>query len=119
MEFIARRDSNDRFRFAELGSHHANQMLEEHGVDGEGVDSVVVITSGAFVTHSCAVVAICESLGGPYKILGSAIRFVPKSFRDAIYGVIAKNRMILSKNGGLCEARSSRLANKFLEERGR
>lgn len=119
MEFIASRDRNDRLWFAELGSHHANRILEENGAPIEGIDSVVVVKNGILLTHSCALAAICESLEGPFRLVGTLIRVVPKPIRDGIYAAIARNRMFLSRNNDLCDMRSSHLSNKFLAKRDR
>ena len=114
MEFIAKRDRNDLFRFAELGSEGAARILMENGIGTVDVDSVIVIRDGRILTHSSAVVAICEALGGPYRMLGFASRVIPKSVRDVVYGTVAKYRMSLSRSEGRCEPRSPQFSSKLL-----
>lgn len=116
MEFIATRDRNDAFRFAELGSESAERILKENGIETAEVDSVIVIRDGRMLIRSAAIIAICEALGGFYRMLGLASRFAPRSVRDAIYAMVARNRMSLSRSEGRCEPRSPQFSRKLLDK---
>lgn len=116
MEFIAKRDRHDALRFAELSSESAERILKKNGIETAEVDSVIVIRDGRMLICSAAIIAICEALGGFYRMLGLASRVVPRFVRDSIYATVARNRMSLSRNEGRCEPRSPQFSSKLLDK---
>lgn len=96
MQFILKRDKHDRFRFASLQSEFATDILERHGADHEDLDTVyVVIDYGKpterLLARSDAILHVASELGGIWKFAGAG-RVLPRSIRDSLYKLVARNR---------------------------
>ena len=81
MRFIINRDRKNQF---EIGFLNSLKKQDKH-------DSVVLIHKGIKYQYSTAVIKSLILLGGIYKF--AALLFIfPKSLRDFVYKIIAKNR---------------------------
>jgi predicted DCC family thiol-disulfide oxidoreductase YuxK len=56
------------------------------------VSSIVVWSGGRAYTKSAGVLVVAGLLGGVWGAIGGLARLMPASLRDAVYGVIARNR---------------------------
>ena len=101
MRFIAEHDRADRLRFKALES------------DAEP-DSMRVEIDGRVLDRSDAVIAILDALGGPWRILAVAGRWVPRSLRDGLYRFIAARRYRWFGKGDACALPSEALRNRLL-----
>ncbi|WP_240751412.1 thiol-disulfide oxidoreductase DCC family protein [Flagellimonas onchidii] len=92
IQFIIKRDKNDLFRYAALQSDIGQQLITERAIDTSKVDSIILIVPGvAYFTKSDAALEIAKGFGGLWKTM-TIFTWVPKTLRDAIYDLIAKNR---------------------------
>ncbi len=96
VQFILKRDRNDRFRFASLQSDFTREVLTRHGVDPDDLDTVYVIRRHAqpneqLLGRSDAILYMLEQLGGVWKLM-TVGRILPRAFRDAVYKIVARNR---------------------------
>lgn len=96
VQFILKRDAHDRFRFASLQSDFAATLLKRHGADSRDLDTFyVVIEPGQagerVLMRSDAILHVVKMLGGIWSFarVGSIL---PKSIRDAMYRLVARNR---------------------------
>ncbi len=89
IDFLVRVDHRRRLRYAPLQGTTA----QARGIHtGNSVPpSIVVLDGSLFLTESDAVLRIFSLLGGVWTLCGLA-RVIPKSFRDAAYRLIARNR---------------------------
>lgn len=91
IDFIAKRDPAGRFRFASLQSEAGRQLLRNHGLPENDLDTMVLVdTDGAHV-RSTAGLRIVRGLRPPWPLLYAFI-VLPRPLRDALYNVIARNR---------------------------
>ena len=91
VQFILKRDPHGRFRFASLQSDAGRRLLRAHGLPADALESVVLVEDGRAWTHSDAALRIARGLSGGWRAAG-ALRVVPRPLRDAVYGLVARNR---------------------------
>jgi len=91
VQFVMKRDRASAFRFAPLQSEAGQALLEHFGLDGNALDTVVLIENGNFYTKSTAPLRTAKRIGGAWT-LAYAFMILPKALRDWGYDFIAKNR---------------------------
>jgi len=96
VQFLLKRDTHDRFRFASLQSEFAHNLLTRHGVDPHDLNTVYVVKDcgqpgQSLLARSDAILFMLTQLDGIWKLAGLG-RVLPKVFRDAVYKIVARNR---------------------------
>lgn len=91
VRFTIQRDPAGIFHFASLQSETARQLLKDHHLNPDAIDSVVLIEGGRAWRESDAALRVCRQLTWPWRWLWP-LRFVPRFLRDAAYRLIARNR---------------------------
>jgi predicted DCC family thiol-disulfide oxidoreductase YuxK len=119
VQFLLKRDTHDRFRFASLQSEFARDLLTLHGADPDDLDTVYVVKNYGQREHSLlarsdAVLYMLDQLGGVWK-LAAVGRFLPKAFRDLAYKVVAHNRYRVFGKHESCILPEPKHRNKFLD----
>nr|WP_298926205.1 thiol-disulfide oxidoreductase DCC family protein [uncultured Allomuricauda sp.] len=115
IQFVIKRDKKDTFRYAALQSEIGEQLIAERAIDTTKVDSIILIEPGvAYFTKSDAALQISKSFGGGWKLL-SIFTWIPKSFRDVIYDLIARNRYNWFGKKDACMIPTPELQAKFLD----
>jgi predicted DCC family thiol-disulfide oxidoreductase YuxK len=119
VQFLLKRDTHDRFRFASLQSEFANNLLRRHGADPHDLDTVYVVRdyglpSQSLLARSDAVLYMLTQLGGLWKLAGVG-RVLPKAFRDAIYKIVARNRYRVFGKHESCMLPEPKHRAKFLD----
>ncbi|OVE54027.1 thiol-disulfide oxidoreductase [Chryseobacterium mucoviscidosis] len=96
VQWILKRDHNNRFLFASLQSDFGQQFLTERKLNTEVFNTLYLWKPNHYyLEKSNAVLQIANILGGIYKL--SAIgKIIPRFFSDTIYDLISKNRMKLA-----------------------
>jgi predicted DCC family thiol-disulfide oxidoreductase YuxK len=89
VRFVLARDHRARFRFAPLGGATFAQR-----VTGAGPlpDSMAILTGDRLLLRSDAVLHILRRLGGAWAVLAAVAAAVPRTWRDGLYDLIARNR---------------------------
>ncbi|RZH68566.1 thiol-disulfide oxidoreductase DCC family protein [Natrinema altunense] len=91
VQFVLPRDTEGQFRFASLQSDVGTELLAEHDLPTDDLESVVLIEGEDCYVKSDAVIRIARLLGGPYALLGP-FRFLPQRLRDWGYDFVAARR---------------------------
>lgn len=92
INFVIKHDKKDSFRYAPLQSEVGKQLMGERNIDSSELNSIILINPKiAYYHKSTAALQIAKSLSGGFPILSIFLIF-PKSFRDMVYDIIAKNR---------------------------
>ena len=92
VQFIIRHDPAGRFRFAALQSEAGQALLAEHGLPPVAEpESVLLLSGGQLYSHSSAVLRIARGLGGVWALAGVG-GLLPRTWRDALYRFVARNR---------------------------
>jgi predicted DCC family thiol-disulfide oxidoreductase YuxK len=114
VQFVIPRDPAGYFRFAALQSRAAARLMTDAGVVLPGGDSVVLIADGRAFTRSAAVLHIARRLRWPWP-LASALIVIPRPIRDAIYDVVARNRVRWFGQRESCMVPGPGLRERFLD----
>jgi predicted DCC family thiol-disulfide oxidoreductase YuxK len=87
--FVKRHGGADRFRFVPLGSPEAADLLP---AGAAGCDTLHLIDGEGHHDRSTAALRIAGRLWQPWATL-RFLRFVPRGLRDAVYDLVARNRV--------------------------
>lgn len=90
VRFILNNDKAGRIRFAPLQSSLGQTLLEQHGIDPANARSFLLLRGPDAYLESDAALEIARDLG-PWRWL-RVFRVIPRSLRNRIYGLIARNR---------------------------
>jgi predicted DCC family thiol-disulfide oxidoreductase YuxK len=120
VQFVLKRDSHDRFRFASLQSAFAKAILSRHAADPKDLDTMYAVLNyqqpgEKLAARSDAVIAILTDLGDFWRGLGVALAILPKWLRDWGYGLIARNRYRIFGKYDQCLLPQERYRHKFLD----
>lgn len=91
VRFVIKRDPTQRFRFARLQSGVAQQLLSEHHVANNALDSVVLIYRGQVYRKSRAALRTLLLLNGVWPVMGVFL-LVPRFIADPVYDYIGRHR---------------------------
>lgn len=98
VRFLLRMDRNGRLSFAPLQSELAQAYLRQHGLPTADFDSMVLVPEWnrrdipEYALRTTAVAAALKCCGGFAKVLGTVLGWVPASWRDAVYKLVARWR---------------------------
>ena len=98
VRLLLRLDRHARLRFAPLQSELAQGYLRRHGLPTEDFDSMVLVPAWErrefpeYALRTDAAVAALKACGGFAAGLGKTLGWVPSSWRDGVYRVIARWR---------------------------
>lgn len=116
VQWVIKRDKHDTFRFAPLESKIGQQLLQEHNLNTNATDTIVLIQPfSGHSTKSTAVLKIGRSFGGIYRLL-FLFQLLPVFLRDPIYDWVARNRYKWYGKQDSCMIPTAELESKFLEE---
>jgi len=118
-QFLLKRDTHDRFRFASLQSDLAASLLKRHGFDSLDLDTVYVVLDynqpgERLLARSDAILHVLTELDGVWK-WARAGRLLPKVLRDGIYKLVARNRYRVFGKHDSCMLPDPKHRHKFLE----
>lgn len=114
VQFIIRRDPKGKFIFASLQSETGLKLLEKFGLPSDEFDSIVLIRGEQFFIKSDAGILVLKELGGLWQLL-YAFRFLPLSFRNFIYDLIARSRYRMFGKSDSCMIPTPELKARFLD----
>jgi predicted DCC family thiol-disulfide oxidoreductase YuxK len=89
--FILKHDRAGRFAFASSQSPAGQALMATHGFTGPTPGSIVLIHGEKCYVKTTATLEIARRLAWPWPVFYSLI-LIPRPLRDAVYGVIARNR---------------------------
>ena len=97
VQFLLKRDSDGRLRFASLQSDFATRVLQRHGFDPKDLDTMHLVENydqpgERVLQRSTAILRAGRELGGVWSFLAALGRVVPRPLRDMFYGLVARNR---------------------------
>jgi predicted DCC family thiol-disulfide oxidoreductase YuxK len=119
VRILLQHDRRDRFRFAPLQSEFASSLLAKHGINAADLDSVSLVvdyglkTERTF-TRSDAVLRATRELGGIWRS-GGLGRVLPKTTRDWLYDLVARNRYRMFGKYETCPTPRGQERKKFIE----
>ena len=115
VNFIVKRDSSSTIRFASLQSPAGRRMLEEHKIDSNYIDSLVLFEEDKVSVSSTAALRILSYLDGWERHL-IYLTILPRTFRDLVYRFVAKNRYRWFGRREQCMVPTVKLSKRFLPD---
>lgn len=119
-QFLLKRDPNDHFRFASLQSEFSGSLLKRYDINAVDLDTVYVVADYGqpdqrLLARSDAILHVLGRLGGVWSLLriGKAL---PKSLRDALYDMVARNRYRVFGKYDVCLMPEESYRRKFLDQ---
>jgi predicted DCC family thiol-disulfide oxidoreductase YuxK len=91
VQFVTKRDPEQRFRFARLQSAVAQQLLAAHDAADNGLDSVILIYRGRLYRKSRAALRTAILLNRAWPLMGVFL-LVPRFIADPVYDYIGRHR---------------------------
>ncbi|MGA8262904.1 MAG: thiol-disulfide oxidoreductase DCC family protein [Ignavibacteriaceae bacterium] len=101
VNFIIKRDNKSIFKFASLQSEAGIRLADKYSINKKDIDSVILIRDGKYLIKSEAALEIAKELTPFYKIF-YYLKIIPRSVRDFIYDLIAKNRYAIFGKRNTC-----------------
>lgn len=114
VRFILSHEREPSLRFTPRKSEAGMELCRRHGIDPDGVKSMILIREGEVITHSDAVLAVAGFLKFPWSC-AAALGVIPRWLRDVVYGFISRNRQRLSLEKQRCELPREEWKGRFLE----
>lgn len=91
VNFITDRDPKEKFVFAPLQSELAQQLLKEHQLPVDKMDTLVLIKGEKHWLRSSAALEITKNLKGLWPLLYFFV-IIPPFLRNPVYNLVARNR---------------------------
>ena len=91
VQFVIKRDPQQRFRFARLQSAVAQQLLAAHHASDNSLDSVILIYQGQLYRKSRAALRTAMLLNRAWPLMGVFL-LVPRLIADPVYDYIGNHR---------------------------
>ncbi len=114
VQFVLKRDSKGVFKFASLQSEYGQDVLSKYGLPTDDYNSFVLVEGDRVFTRSTAALRVARHLDGLWKVLYGFI-IIPASIRDAVYGVIARNRYRMFGKRDACMIPQPEWKSRFLD----
>lgn len=100
-QFVLRHDRRRRFRLTTAQGELGQSLYRHFGLSTAHNETMLVLDRGKLLTQSEAALAIAGGLGWPWRAAVLA-RVVPRTLRDGMYRLIARNRFRLFGRRAIC-----------------
>jgi predicted DCC family thiol-disulfide oxidoreductase YuxK len=91
VRFLQRHRIEPSFKLIPMQSQEGKLLLADYGVDPEDPTTFLVLDQGRQFTQSDGAIHIIAALGGLWSLFEVA-RVIPKTWRDSLYRLLARNR---------------------------
>jgi predicted DCC family thiol-disulfide oxidoreductase YuxK len=120
VQFVVKRDTRDRFRFAALQSDFARSLLQKHGLALPSLETVCLLLERGrpterIETRSTAVIDVLRELGPLWRTLANLFALLPLRLRDGGYNMVARSRYRLFGKYDTCPLPDPATRHKFLD----
>lgn len=115
VRFVLARERRPALLFASLQSDIGRTLLEQHGLDADALDSLVLVDGDAAWTKSTAALRILATLRFPWNLV-SLLRILPRFIRDAVYSWIARRRYAMFGRTAACQVPQPAQLERFLDQ---
>jgi predicted DCC family thiol-disulfide oxidoreductase YuxK len=113
VNFVIDRDPRGRLKFASLQSRTGQELLERFDLPTGDFDTMVLVEGDRCFTRSTAGLRVARRLRQPWPLLYGFV-IVPRPLRDAVYGLIARNRYRWFGRQESCRVPTPELKARFL-----
>ena len=113
IRFLLRQDRKARYRFTSCQSELGTALLRHFGHRTDDYDTSLLVEAGRAYAKSDGVIRSVVGLGGAWRLV-SALLLFPRPLRDALYDVVARNRMRIAGRTDACDVPSPDHRARFL-----
>jgi len=114
VQFIIKRDSEAKFKFASLQSNYGQSLLREFNLPTDDFGTFVLIKNNKYFLKSLAGIYVLKELRYFWKLFYVFI-VVPRPIRDFVYDFIAKRRHKIFGKKTNCFIPTPEIKQRFLE----
>lgn len=114
INFVLKRDRRRQFFFAAMQSEAGRTLLVQHGLDADDPASFLLLDRGVAYADSAAIIRLLRHFSLPWRMLAGALTLVPRSWRDAGYRTVARNRYRWFGRFDACGIPAPENAHRFL-----
>ena len=113
-QFVARRDENQRYRFASAQSPLGQALFRHYGLDARDFETNLLIEDGRPYGKLDAFIRIVSPLRRRFRVL-RALRLLPAPVSNWLYDRIARNRYRLFGTTQSCHQPSDQLRSRIID----
>jgi predicted DCC family thiol-disulfide oxidoreductase YuxK len=113
VRFVSTRDAAKRFRFTPIQSAYGTRLARAFGIDPDDPDTNAVVHGGTAYLKSDAALTVLSLLPGWGWT--RALFAVPRPLRNAVYGLVARNRYRIFGRTEACFVPDAELRRRVLE----
>ncbi|MBV4356945.1 thiol-disulfide oxidoreductase DCC family protein [Pinibacter aurantiacus] len=113
VQFVIKRDKQNRFQFASLQSDFGQRILSQHNLSSSDFNSFLLFENDKLFTKSTGALKVLSQLQN--WRWSTIFLFIPKFIRDAVYSFIARNRYRWFGKREACWVPTPELKAKFLQ----
>jgi predicted DCC family thiol-disulfide oxidoreductase YuxK len=113
VNFIIKRDSENKFRFAALQSERGQMLLKKYGISSTDIYTLIYISGEKCLDKSSAALQILKDLGGVWRLFYVFI-YIPAPIRDFLYYLVTKIRYRIFGKRSSCMVPSPGVKERFL-----
>ncbi len=114
VKFLLRHDQRGVFRFAAIQSRTGQALLQQAGLQVEGLQTLLLVDGPTRWQHTAAILRILHHLGWPWRAAWLGW-LVPAVLRDALYRWVARHRYRVFGRTETCMVPPSDVAARFLD----
>ena len=89
--FFERHQASPPFALIPMQTGEGKAILIEHDLDPDDPTTFLVLDGGRCFTEADAWIHVVSEIGGLWSLI-HAMRIIPRSWRNALYRIIARNR---------------------------
>jgi len=113
--FVIRHDAAKKIRFVSLQSDLGKHALQEAGLDGHSLTTILFRDQNRLSVKSSAVFGLLKHLDKPWSF-GSILMIFPRPIRDWVYSFIAARRYRWFGRRDACIVPTPELQSRFLSD---
>ncbi len=114
VQFVLKYEKGSEIKFASLQSEKGKQILKQYKITQKGMESIVFVEKNNAYEKSAAISKISSHLKFPWSVF-SGFGFLPLSFRDYIYDMVATNRYRIFGKQEVCWIPDPKWKNRFID----
>jgi len=119
LQFLLKRDLLDRLQFASLQSDLAAKVLNRHGLDPKGLDTVYAVLNygepnETLLAKGDAFLFFSGVVGGIWSV-ARVVKIMPRPVRNRLYDFVARHRYQVFGKSESCMLPDPKQRHKFLE----
>ena len=101
VNFVLRHDKQGRYRFLTAQSPLGEALYRHYGLDSRNYETNMLIDDGLAFLKSEGSLRMAAGLGFPFSLV-SVLRLIPRSWRDPLYELVARNRYRIGGRRNAC-----------------